>query len=100
MNPYDMDFDDYVASRGGVYLPFPEAVRFVYGLDWCRSIWEALVAGIRPPAHRVRAVLEFQPSCQSYLPPWIAKDYPDVPNPNMPSCGPWMSHGLEDNTES
>jgi len=29
-----------------------------------------------------------------------AKDYPDVPNPNMPPCGPWVSHGLEGNTES
>ena len=81
MKPYEQDFDDYLAERGGVYLPFPAAVRFIYELDWCRSVWEALLAGIRPPASRVADMLRFLSHQKAYLPPDLAADYPTVPNP-------------------
>jgi len=82
--PYEHDFAEYVESRGGVYQPFSEAVRFVYSLEWTASIWEALLAGIRPPAHRVAEMLRLLDHQKPYLPLSIAADYPSVPNPYAP----------------
>ena len=79
--PYTLDFDDYVAARGGLYLPFPAAVELVHFWDWARSMWQVLRAGRRPPAERVAVLLEKGAYMQCYLPPHIACDYPTVPNP-------------------
>jgi hypothetical protein len=76
-----MDCKDYIVSQGGGYLPFPAAVEFKYECDWAISMWEALLAGHRPPAHRVADLLKRQEKLKPYLPAEIAKDYPDVPNP-------------------
>lgn len=79
---HTLDFTDYVESLGGTYLPFPAAVELVYFWQWAESMWKALKAGIRPPADRVALLLSYQPEQKAYLPPWIAVDYPDVPNPH------------------
>ena len=79
--PWQMDFSDYVESQGGVYAPFPDAVEFIYSQESCASIWEALLAGLRPPEHRVAEMLRRQAPLKVYLPENIAVDYPNVPNP-------------------
>ena len=79
--PWQMDFSDYLKSQGGVYAPFPAAVEFVHSLEWCNSIWEALLAGMRPPEHRVAEMLRQQVHLKGYLPENIAVNYPNVPNP-------------------
>jgi len=80
-DPYQMDFADYVNSRGGTYLPFPRAVEFAYFLDWAQSMWAALLAGKRPPASRVADLLRRSEFTKAYLPQSIAIDYPEVSNP-------------------
>jgi len=72
--PYELDFEDYVAERGGSYLPFPAAVELVYFWEWARAMWTALRAGHRPPAHRVAFLLSYQPQTKPYLPQWIAEE--------------------------
>ena len=84
MQPYEMDFADYVQARGGTYLPFPAAVEFCYSCEWSVAMWEALIAGIRPPAQRVAELLRRNEHLKSYLPPEIAVDYPTVENPYLP----------------
>ena len=81
VEPYEMDFAEYIASRGGLYLPFPNAVELVYFWDWARSMWGALRNSIRPPASRIVELLQRQERIGAYLPPEIAQDYPTVANP-------------------
>lgn len=78
--PHDYDFEDYLESQGGVYLPFPKVVRLIRQWEWCASICSALLAGIRPPANRVADLLRFEENLKAYLPAEIAADYPTIPS--------------------